>query len=307
MGCGIEIANGTVRHVNAKAIANAAGPWVEKVLTAVTGSNSKRKVRLVKGSHIIVEKFWDGPNAYLFQNTDKRVIFVNPYQGNLALIGTTDIPHEGEAETVAIAETEISYLLDAVNRYSRKQLVRADVLHSFSGVRPLYDDNADNPSAVTRDYVFEVEGEPPLLSVFGGKITTYRKLAGHALQKLMPYFPEMSGDWTATAALPGGDIPNGDFDGFLGKLLARYSGLPKDLVTHYARLYGTRAALILKDAQSVDDLGQHFGGLLYAVEVSYLRKHEWAQTAEDILFRRTKHGLVLTASQREALDAYLRA
>jgi glycerol-3-phosphate dehydrogenase len=191
--------DGTLSRVRAKALVNAAGPWVEDVISGVVGVNSTRRVRLVKGSHIIVRKFWDGPHAYLLQNHDKRVIFVNPYEDDLCLIGTTDIPYEGRAEDVSIDTQEIDYLLAAVNRYIKKQLTRADIIGSFSGVRPLSDDNAANPSAVTRDYVFDCEGEPPLLSVFGGKITTYRKLAEHALQKLKPFFPSMRGDWTARA------------------------------------------------------------------------------------------------------------
>ena len=179
--------NGESLRATAKALVNAAGPWVESVISNVVGSNSSRRVRLVKGSHIIVKKFWKGPQAYLLQNHDKRVIFVNPYEGDMALIGTTDIPYEGSAEDVAITEDETDYLLAAVNRYMRNPLASSDIVSSFSGVRPLYDDNAANPSAVTRDYVFDVEGSPPLLSVFGGKITTYRKLAEHALQKLRPY------------------------------------------------------------------------------------------------------------------------
>ena len=197
-------ADGATSKVLAKAIANAAGPWVEHVINGVAGANSPRRVRLVKGSHIIVPKFWEGPQAYLFQNTDKRVIFVNPYEGNMALIGTTDIPYEGRAEDVAADGREIDYLLAAVNRYLKVPIARESILHSFSGVRPLYDDNAENPSAVTRDYVFDLTGEPPMLSVFGGKITTYRKLAEHALDKLQPFFPKMQAPWTATAPLPGG-------------------------------------------------------------------------------------------------------
>ncbi len=289
--------DGTTKKLRAKAIANAAGPWVENIITAVTGSNTTRKVRLVKGSHVIVEKFWDGPQAYVFQNTDKRLIFVNPYQGNRALIGTTDIPFVDAPEKVAITEDEITYLLSAVNRYSKKQLTRRDVLSTYSGVRPLYDDNSENPSAVTRDYVFDVEGEPPLLSVFGGKITTFRKLAEHALQKLQPHFPSMKPAWTSSAPLPGGDMPNGDFEFFLASFKSNHPWLPTELALHYSRLYGTRAKQLIGEANSVADLGRHFGGQFYEAEARYLRDHEWAQTAEDVLTRRTKHGLYLTPEQ----------
>ena len=295
---------GATLRLRARALVNAAGPWVENVINGVVGSNSARKVRLVKGSHIVVGKFWEGPQAYLLQNHDKRVIFVNPYEDDLCLIGTTDIPYDGRPEDVAIDASEIDYLLAAVNRYTRKQLARGDIVHSFAGVRPLYDDNAANPSAVTRDYVFDVDGEPPLLSVFGGKITTYRKLAEHALQKLKPFFPAMRGDWTATAPLPGGDIANADFPAYLGNLQDRFPWLPDGLCLHYARLYGSRAERIIGKAHRLDDLGRHFGGQLYEAEVAYLKASEWVRTADDLLQRRTKHGLHLSPAQREAVTGY---
>jgi D-erythritol 1-phosphate dehydrogenase len=297
--------DGTQRNIRAKAIANAAGPWVEQVINGVVGSNSSRKVRLVKGSHLIVKKFWDGPNSYVLQNHDKRVIFVNPYQGNLGLIGTTDKPYSDAPEKVQIEDDEVEYMLSAVNRYTKIQLTRADVLHTYSGVRPLYDDNADNPSAVTRDYVFEVEGTPPILSVFGGKITTYRKLAEHALQKLKPYFPNMAGNWTALSTLPGGDIPAGNVDDFISSLRRKFEWMPQELILHYVRLYGTRTEKLINSAKDIADLGQHFGGTLYEAEINYLRKYEWAQSVEDILERRTKHGLHLTQQQRLNLVSHL--
>ena len=297
--------DGTQSRVSAKALVNAAGPWVEDVISGVVGVNSTRRVRLVKGSHIIVRKFWDGPHAYLLQNHDKRVIFVNPYEDDLCLIGTTDTPYEGRAEDVGIDGQEIDYLLAAVNRYTKKQLTRADIIGSFSGVRPLSDDNAANPSAVTRDYVFDCDGEPPLLSVFGGKITTYRKLAEHALQRLKPFFSAMKGDWTAKSALPGGDILNADFDAFVASLQREFPWAPANVASHYARLYGSRAEKIINGASNLVGLGQHFGGTFYEAEANYLRAHEWAQTADDILDRRTKHGLHLSQQQRESFARYL--
>jgi glycerol-3-phosphate dehydrogenase len=298
---------GSVIRVLARGIVNAAGPWVEHVITQKAGLNAGHHVRLVKGSHIVVAKFWDGPQAYLFQNDDRRVIFVNPYQGDLCLIGTTDIPYSGEADSVEASEDEIRYLLRAVNRFCVRQLSRADVMHSFSGVRPLFDDNAEDPSAVTRDYVFELndaDGALPLLSVFGGKITTFRKLSEHALDRLKPYFPAMSGPWTARAALPGGDIAAADFDVFAKRLRIDHAALPGDVLGHYARLYGTRARHLLDGVRTRADLGRHFGGLLYQREAEFLRREEWASTAEDILERRTKHGLHLTAQQRQAFEAW---
>jgi D-erythritol 1-phosphate dehydrogenase len=297
--------------VHARALVNASGPWVEQVLGRVVGSNSRRRVRLVKGSHLVTQKFWDGPQAYLLQNTDRRVIFVNPYEGDLALIGTTDIAVEGEPDAVAIEPAEIDYLLAVVNRYFARELTPADVLHSFAGVRPLYDDAAADPSAVTRDYVFEVEPErpgqrrPPLLSVFGGKITTYRKLAEHALEKLAPFLGDLGPAWTAGAPLPGGGMANADFDCFRAALGQEHGWLPECLAGHYARLYGTRARDLLGDATGIASLGRHFGGLLYAREVDYLQRVEWARTGEDILERRTKHGLHLNQEQKRALELWL--
>ena len=296
--------DGDAQVVRARALVNAAGPWVQEVLQGVTGMNSAYNVRLVKGSHIVVPKFWRGPQAYLLQNTDRRVIFVNPYEDELALIGTTDIVYDGRPENVAIDAAEISYLLQVLHRYFQAAPRASDIVHAFSGVRPLYDDNAENPSAVTRDYVFEVDGAhdaPPLLSIFGGKITTYRRLAEHALQRLQPWFPKMTSAWTAGPPLPGGDIA-GSFDGFALQLAREYPELPHSLIHHYARLYGTRARQLLGAARTTADLGRHFGRNLYEREAIFLRETEWARTAADYLDRRTKHGLHLTPAEREAFE-----
>jgi glycerol-3-phosphate dehydrogenase len=262
---------------------------------------------LVKGSHIIVPKFWQGQQAYLFQNHDKRVIFINPYEGDKALIGTTDIPYEGRVEEVAADESEIEYLLAAVNRYFKEQLRREDVIETFSGVRPLFDDGQGNPSAVTRDYVFdldETEGAA-LLNVFGGKITTFRKLSEHALQRIAKLFPSMGPDWTRSATLPGGDIPDADYVQFLDSLRQKYAWLPRSLLDHYGRLYGTITGQIIGQVQSLKGLGQYFGANLYEAEVRYLVENEWAQTAEDILSRRTKEGLRLNDEEKAKLEAWL--
>jgi D-erythritol 1-phosphate dehydrogenase len=300
--------SGVKTEVTARALVNAAGPWVNDVVGRVAGLNSSHSVRLVKGSHIVVPKFWEGRHAYLVQNSDKRVIFINPYQNDLALIGTTDIPYEGRAEDVAANDAEIDYLIGAVNRYFKRQLQREDVVHSFAGVRPLYDDNADNPSAVTRDYEFELDapdGGAPILSVFGGKITTFRKLSEHALDRLKPFFPAMKAEWTARSHLPGGDIANADFEQFLGDLRAQYPWLPASLAKHYGRLYGTRASALLQGAQGIGDLGRKFGPDLYEREANYLMQAEWAQTAEDILERRTKHGLHMSGAERMAFEDWM--
>jgi glycerol-3-phosphate dehydrogenase len=290
---------------SARLLVNAAGPWVEEVLSGVCDLNSQRHVRLVKGSHIVVPKFWEGTHAYLFQHTDGRVIFVNPWLGDFCLIGTTDIPYEGRAEDVAIGKGEIDYLIGAVNRYTRHKLRPVDILHSFSGVRPLYDDSADNPSAVTREYVFDIDGgdgRPPLLSIFGGKITTYRRLAEHALEKLRAFAPAMGGPWTAESPLPGGDIPGSNFQSYVAEMKRRFAWLPDGMAEHFGRLYGTRAQILLEGTSS---LGRHFGGRLYQREIDYLREHEWARTVDDILYRRTKHGLHLDERAHSAVARYI--
>jgi D-erythritol 1-phosphate dehydrogenase len=288
-----------VQFFRARCIINAAGPWVSDVIGQVFGSNSSRNVRLVKGSHIIVPKFWQGANAYLVQNFDKRVIFINPYEGDKALIGTTDIPYQGRAEDVAVDDTEIDYLIAAVNRYFKQKLQRPDVLHSYAGVRPLFDDGKGNPSAVTRDYVFDLDETAgvPLLNVFGGKITTFRELAERAMHKLDKVFPQMGKDWTRTGVLPGGEMPDADYDGFVDQLRRNYTWVPVALLHHYARRYGARTKDILRDATSVSGLGQRFSDVFYEAEVTYLVEREWAQTPEDILRRRTKHGLHMSDAE----------
>ena len=298
--------------VRARALCNAAGPWVERVIHGVVGSNAASKVRLVKGSHLIVRKFWDGPQAYLLQNDDKRVIFVNPYERDLCLIGTTDIPYEGRAEDVEVTEPEREYLLRAVNRYMKQSLANKDIVSEFSGIRPLYDDDAAaNASAVTRDYTFDIDTgadggkQPPMLSIFGGKITTYRKLAEHALDKLTPHLPKPGGgSWTGDAPLPGGDMPGADFDAYLSGLRQRRPWLPAEIAHHYARLYGTRTEDLLDGAKSIEDLGRHFGGQLYAREAEFLRRTEWARAPGDVLQRRTKHYLHLSAAEQDSFAAW---
>lgn len=295
-------ATGDIRTFRAKCVANAAGPWVSDIIGRVMGVNSSREVRLVKGSHIITPKFWAGSHGYLVQNHDKRVVFINPYEGDKALIGTTDIPWKGRAEDVAADETEIDYLLAVVNRYFKEKLHRQDVLHNFSGVRPLFDDGKGNPSAVTRDYVLDVDeaAGAPLLNVFGGKITTSRELAERALQRLRHVFPDMGHDWTRSAALPGGSMPDADFENFFNSLRETYPWMPRSLLLHYARLHGTRTRNLVGSATNLEGLGRHFGGNLYEAEVRFLVASEWAQTAEDVLKRRTKHYLHLTSDEQAA-------
>ena len=300
---------GETKTWRARCIVNCAGPWVSDFIGRVAGSNSSRNVRLVKGSHIIVPKWWAGNNAYLVQNHDKRVVFINPYEGDKALIGTTDISYDGRAEEVKADESEIDYLLKAVNRYFKETLRREDVIHAYSGVRPLFDDGKGNPSAVTRDYVFDLDetGGAPLLNVFGGKITTYRELAERGLKRIRHLFPGMGKDWTASAPLPGGDIPNADFETFLNSLRDSYPWAPRLLLLHYARLYGTRTVEVIGSATCLTGLGKHFGDRLYEAEVRYLISSEWAFRSDDILYRRTKHYLHLSNAEKDAFAEWFNA
>ena len=302
-----DVRSARTTTLRARALINAAGPWVNRVIDSISDVQSQRNVRMVKGSHLIMKKFWQGEHAFLIQNDDKRVIFVNPYEGDYALIGTTDIACEGDPAVVIIDEAEINYLLRVMNRYFINQFSRRDVLSTFSGVRPLYDDNSDNPSAVTRDYVFDVNasaGNAALLTVYGGKITTYRKLAEHALDKLSTHLPASGQRWTASEPLPGGDIANADFEHWLAQLPARYPLLPPELLRHYARLYGTRCHVLLDGVSTVDHLGENFSPQFHEVEARYLVDHEWAQSVEDILDRRTKHGLHMSTAEQTAFGEW---
>jgi glycerol-3-phosphate dehydrogenase len=308
-------ADGSSSEVAARALVNAAGPWVKEVLDSVRPMRAgEGNVRHIKGSHIVVPRIHQEEHAYILQNADQRIVFVIPYHDRYSLIGTTDIPVESYAHPV-ITDDETQYLLDLANAYLARPLARSDIVWTYSGVRPLYDDGAADPSAVTRDYVLKVDaqdGAPgperaPVLSIFGGKITTYRKLAEHALAELAPYFPQMKPAWTRNAPLPGGDLPGRDRTAWLADLARRYPHLPAALLRALANRHGTRALRILGDAQSPADLGQDFGAELTAREIDYLVAQEWASTADDVLWRRTKCGLPMTQAQRDAVAGYLLA
>lgn len=295
------------RSVGARCLVNAAGPWVEDVLQRTAGARQDRGVRLIKGSHIVVPRLYDGDHAFLLQNPDKRVVFAIPYERDFTLVGTTDEPWTGAPGKAEIAPHETAYLCTTVRAYFERQVTPADVVWSYAGIRPLYDDHAASASAVTRDYVLDIDaagGAAPMLSVFGGKITTFRKLAEHAMDKLGPFFPQAGGAWTGGAPLPGGDIPDGDFEGFVRGLQLAYPGFQADLLHRLARAYGTRVPILLGAAATVDGLGQDFGGGLFAAEVDYLITHEWARSANDVLWRRSKLGL--HGADAEALDGYIR-
>lgn len=302
-----DLATGAEREVTARILVNAAGPWVDHFLQKGLGDNATQNLKLVKGSHIIVPRMYDGAHAYILQNTDNRVVFAIPYEDSFTLIGTTDLPYEGDPGAPAITEEETGYLCEAVNRYFEKKVSPADVVHTYSGVRPLYDDKEANLSEVTRDYVFDVKtehGNTPLLSIYGGKITTYRKLAEHALEKLERFLPGLGPAWTAGAILPGGDLPNG-FDGLMSDLKGSHGFLPSELAERYGRQYGSLCLQFLKDAETLADLGEDFGAGLHEREAAYLIEQEWARSADDILWRRTKLGLIMPEDGRARLEDWI--
>jgi len=302
-----DVGDGTRRRIEAPILVNAAGPWVGEVLRQRLGDPAGKAPRLVKGSHIVVPRLFEGDHAYILQNPDKRIVFAVPYEGKFTLVGTTDIPYQADPGQVAIDPDETAYLTETVSRYFKRKVTPADVVWAYSGVRPLYDDAAANASAVTRDYVLDVQGakgEPVLLSIFGGKITTFRRLAEHALEKLEPFLASPTRAWTATAPLPGGDLPGADFEAFLARLQRTRPWLPADLARRLARAYGSRVERLLGDATDLPGLGQDFGGGLTQAEVTYLRDQEWARTAEDVLWRRSKLGLHVPPATRDALRAF---
>jgi glycerol-3-phosphate dehydrogenase len=298
---------GPVRLVRARALINAAGPWVARFLAEHTDRARPARVRLVKGSHIIVPRLYDHDHPYVLQHRDGRVVFVIPYESRYALIGTTEVDYQGDPGEARITQAEIVYLCDAVSRYFRQTLTPDRVLWTFAGVRPLYDDARADLSAVTRDYAFDLDdvaGEAPLLSIFGGKITTYRRLAEHALAKLLPVLGCGGRPWTATAPLPGGDLP-GDFENFVRQLRQAAPWLPAELARRYARAYGSRVKKLLEGARALGDLGEHLGDGLFEAELDYLRRYEWALTAEDILWRRSKLGLHVGTDTLHRLETWL--
>lgn len=300
---------GSASSVKARLVVNASGPWVEKTLDLDEEHDAKHSVRLVKGSHVVVPKLFEHPYTYIFQNADNRVIFAVPYENDFTLLGTTDIEVDDEPGKQSIEGAEVEYICQAVSEYFDKPVDVKSVVWSYSGVRPLYDDASENASKVTRDYKLDLDlrNDAPVLSVYGGKITTYRKLAEQAVDMIAPHLNASSGAWTADTYLPGGDIPNADYGNYLTEQAAKYPWLNVVVLNDYVRNYGTRIHNIVQSATSMDDLGQHFGGPLYQAEVDYLVKHEWARTAEDILWRRSKKGLHVPDTANEALQSYLRS
>ncbi len=302
---------GTGRTIECRArvLVNAAGPWVQPVLEAALDHPPRNQIRLVKGSHLVVPRLIDGDHGYLLQLADRRVIFVLPFEGRFSLIGTTDISYDGDPAKIGADDDDTRYLCAAVNRYFTKQITPADVVWSFAGVRPLVEDEAADPAAVTRDYRLDldVNGGAPLVSVFGGKITTYRVLAEEAMALLRPHLPPMGGAWTAGAALPGGDLDGDDLAAHVTNLRAAYPRIDPALMAGMAGRHGALCQSILGDAKVGADLGQHFGGGMTEREVRYLRDNEWAATADDVLWRRSKAGLFADDADRARLQAYLAA
>lgn len=294
-------------EVRARTLVNAAGPWVAPFLREVADADGERAVQLVKGSHIVVPKWFEHDDAYIFQHTDNRVIFAIPYERHFMLIGTTDTPCTGDPADVTASADEIEYLCNAVNRYFAHPVRPEDVVWSYAGVRALDDDDdSGETAALSRDYSLALDtGVAPLLSVFGGKLTTYRQLAREAVDRLAPLLGNHQPCRSANEALPGGDIPGADFNGFLAGVRQRHPWLPDALAWRLARNYGTRVERIIGDARSVEQLGEHFGADLYEAELRYLVAQEWAMKADDVLWRRSKLGLVVDPEAAERIDTWI--
>lgn len=303
----LENAQGSFK-IKAKALVNAAGPWVAQFIKQDLELKSPYGIRLIQGSHIVVPKLYEGDKAFIMQNDDRRIVFAIPYLDQYTMIGTTDREYQGDPSKVQITQAETDYLLEVSNAHFKKQLTQADIIWTFAGVRPLCDDESDNPSAITRDYTLalsqETHDQAPLLSVFGGKLTTYRKLAESAMQQLKAFFPEMKGSWTATEALPGGENM-ASAEQLVNEIRAQITDVSESLAKRWATSYGSRIWNILGEAVSIDQLGLSFGHGLFAKEVDYLCRFEWATTSEDILWRRSKLGLVFAQNEIDRLDAYL--
>ncbi|MCC7642420.1 MULTISPECIES: glycerol-3-phosphate dehydrogenase [unclassified Janthinobacterium] len=310
----LQHASGTQTTVRARSVVNAAGPWTAEFLRQATPGGQGRHLRLIKGSHIVVKRLFDHDHAYIFQHPDGRIVFAIPYEHDFTLIGTTDLDYHGDTGKVEIDDEEIRYLCELSSYYFSKPIVPADVVWTYAGVRPLVEDAAADAKAVTRDYRFELDREgAPLLSVFGGKITTFRKLAEEAMDMLAPLLGNARPAWTEQACLPGGDVYGAvpqnravrEFGQFVQGLQREYAWLPAALVARYARAYGTRVHVLLEGRADVAAMGEEIAAGLYAAEVDYVRRHEWAVSAADILWRRSKLGLHLPRETAGTLDAWL--
>lgn len=294
-------------QIRAKALINATGPWVERFIKSHLKQRSPYKIRHIQGSHLIVPRLYDDDHAYILQNEDGRIVFVIPYLDVFSLIGTTDQVYQDDLNQVNITPQETNYLLDVVNRHFKTVLSSTDIIQTYSGVRPLCDDESDQPSAITRDYTLAltlVSDVVPLLSVFGGKLTTYRKLASSALEQLKLYFPDMTPSWTQYEPLPGGEYFKGH-DKLVDAIQLRIKGIATELAIRWASSYGTRVWKLLQGTYSEEDFGLHFGHGLYQLEVDYLVRVEWVKSADDVLWRRTKLGFKFNSSEIAVLQDYL--
>ncbi|MEM6832937.1 MAG: glycerol-3-phosphate dehydrogenase [Pseudomonadota bacterium] len=299
------------RQIRAKAIVNAAGPWVTQIFAAIDEADPTKGLRLVKGSHIFTRRLYDHDRAYIFQHGDGRIVFTIPYGADLTLIGTTDEAFEGDPAEAKISDEETHYLCDLVSAYLKTPITPADVVSTYSGVRPLFDELGKGAaSKVTRDYAFDLQGNAtraPLLSIYGGKLTTYRKLALDAMEALEPFFPAMGDRWTHSAHLPGGEMGYQGFSAFEAEMEARYGFLSPETRQRMAHAYGSRIYDMLGDAASVDDLGRELAPGVYEKELIYLRDKEWARTGEDALNRRSKLYLRLSEEEQRAVANWFAA
>lgn len=297
---------GERKTVIAKAVVNASGPWVDKTLSLVGNKFTSRSVRLVKGSHIIVKKIFNHAYPYIFQHDDGRILFAIPFERDFTLLGTTDHDYQGDLDQVNITQQEIDYICQAISLYTNKSVHPEQVIWSYSGVRPLFNDASSNTSKVSRDYELELDQHgAPIVSVYGGKITTFRKLSEQVVDLLETPLNITQPAWTEKSILPGGDIPQADFDQFVSDCKLQYARIDEAIVLDYCRNYGTDIHVVLKDCKNIKDLGEYFGGGLYACEIIYLIHNEWAQSSDDILWRRTKKGLKLVAGDIEKLTRWL--
>ena len=304
-----DVKTGEVSDYIADLVINAAGPWVDKVLGTAFGRNDAKNVRMVQGSHIVVPKLFDHDNCYIFQNADDRIIFAIPYTQNTTLIGTTDKDYEGDPRDAEISADEIDYLCNAASEYFEKPILKEDIVWTYSGVRPLYDDGADAAQEATRDYIFKRDtgdgDDAPLINIFGGKITTYRVLAEKMMDEVESFIGRKGEEWTDTAPLPGGDFPTLGFDDLTTATGTRYPFLTPDDVNRLCRAYGTHVAMVLGQAENYDQLGENFGSGLTECEVRYLMTNEWATCADDIVWRRSKLGLIMSEEQIATLDKWM--
>lgn len=303
-----DLKSGKSQKHKARLLINASGPWVDKVLGEALSENNPKNVRMVQGSHIVVPKIHDHDRAYIFQNADERIIFVTPYEDDYSLIGTTDHDFEGDPKDAKITPQETSYLCKAASEYFKKPILEKDIVWTYAGVRPLYDDGASAAQEATRDYVLKTEGEAgeaQLVNIFGGKITTFRKLAESMMDIVEVKLGKKQPAWTSTAHLPGGEFDALGFDALVDEISAKFAFLEKHHVHKLVRRYGVRVWDMLENIKSKKDLGKHFGANLYAFEVSYLMEQEWALNADDVLWRRSKLGLQFSKKQASALDSWM--